>query len=386
VSAEIEPRAIAVPDEALADLRERLNRTRWPSRETVEDERQGARLERVRALVDYWRRDYDWRRWETQLNALGSSTTTIDGLAIHFLHVRSPEADALPLVMTHGWPSSVAEFRKVIGPLTDPAAHGGDPADAFHLVLPTIPGFGFTEQPRELGWMFPRIAEAWGTLMERLDYGARWGAQGGDLGAAVTDQIGRKLLPGCVGIHQTFAMFFPTESEVADATAAERAMLADAEEFWDTMSGYAKEQQTRPQTIGYSLADSPVGLAAWIYTHFEDVCGTPGDAEASFTRDELLDTIMMYWLPNAGPSSARIYWEMVQSGFRSPARVDDPIAIPAGFTMFPREHVRKSERWVRRRYGDVVHFDEPDRGGHFGALEHPDAFVAGVRATFRGLR
>ena len=381
----MEPFILDVPEQDLTDLRTRLARTRWPDRETVPDTSQGPRLDKVRALVDYWRDGYDWRRAERLLNGFGQYKTTIDGLGLHLLHVRSPEPAALPLIMTHGWPGSVLEFSKVLGPLTDPAAHGGDPRDAFHVVAPSLPGFGFSDHPAAPGWSFPRVADAWIELMGRLGY-ERWGAQGGDLGAAVTDEIARRAPAALAGIHLTFAMFFPTPQEVAEATPAEKAMLASARYFWDTLSGYAKEQSTRPQTIGYSLADSPAGQAAWIYAMFQDTCGTPGDAEASFTLDEMLDDIMLYWLPNAGASTARTYWEMVQNHWSSPATTDDPIRVPAGFSMAPEEHVRKSRRWIERRYNDVIHFNDLPRGGHFLALEEPDLFVEEVRTTFRSLR
>jgi len=381
----MEPFILDVPEQDLTDLRTRLARTRWPDRETVPDTSQGPRLDKVRALVDYWRDGYDWRRAERLLNGFGQYKTTIDGLGLHLLHVRSPEPAALPLIMTHGWPGSVLEFSKVLGPLTDPAAHGGDPRDAFHVVAPSLPGFGFSDHPAAPGWSFPRVADAWIELMGRLGY-ERWGAQGGDLGAAVTDEIARRAPAALAGIHLTFAMFFPTPQEIAEATPAEKAMLASARYFWDTLSGYAKEQSTRPQTIGYSLADSPAGQAAWIYAMFQDTCGTPGDAEASFTLDEMLDDIMLYWLPNAGASTARTYWEMVQNHWSSPATTDDPIRVPAGFSMAPEEHVRKSRRWIERRYNDVIHFNDLPRGGHFLALEEPDLFVEEVRTTFRSLR
>jgi pimeloyl-ACP methyl ester carboxylesterase len=380
----IEPFRLAVPEAELADLRERLARVRWPDRETVTDTAQGPRLDTLQALVEYWRDGYDWRACEALLNGFGQFRTTIDGLGIHFLHVRSPEPDALPLLMTHGWPGSVLEFRDVIGPLTDPAAHGSDPRMAFHVVAPSLPGFGFSDRPTATGWGLPRIADAWIALMDRLGY-KRWGAQGGDLGCAVSDLIARKAPPGFVGMHLNFAMFPPTPDEIADATPAEQAMLANAKEFWDTLSAYAKVQATRPQTLGYSLADSPTGLAAWIYAMFQDTGGTPGDAEASFTRDVLLDDITLYWLTNTAASSARLYWELAQVGGPRPGIPTDPITVPTGFTMFPREHVRKSRRWVQRRYTDVVHFDEPPAGGHFGALEQPAGFVDGIRATFAAI-
>ncbi|WP_329139012.1 epoxide hydrolase [Streptomyces sp. NBC_01476] len=381
----IEPFTLSIPDEQLTDLGERLSRTRWPDAETVPDTSQGPQLAKVRALHDYWLHTYDWRRCEKTLNGFGQSRTTIDGLGIHFLHVRSPEPDALPLIMTHGWPSSVLDFRKVIGPLTDPAAHGGDPRDAFHLVVPSLPGCGFSDRPAAPGWGFPRIADAWITLMDRLGY-QRWGAQGGDLGCAVTDEIGRAAPDGCVGLHLNFAMFPPTPEEIKDATAQEQAMLDSAGWFWENLSGYARQQATRPQTIGYSLADSPVGLAAWIYAMYQDTCGTPGDAEASFTLDELLDTVMLYWLPGTGASSARTYWEMARASRPSAPTPAEPVTVPAGFSMFPAEHVRKSRRWIERRYSNVIHFSEPAAGGHFAALEQPKRFTDDVRATFRSVR
>ncbi len=373
---------IAVPQEQLDDVRTRLARVRWPAGRTVSDASQGPTLEKIAALVDYWRDAYDWRKAEAELNAWGMYRTTIDGLDIDFLHVRSAEPNATPLIMTHGWPGSVLEFRKVIAPLTDPAAHGLDPEQAFHLVIPVLPGFGFSRKPSQTGWTPPRIAKAWVTLMDRLGY-ERWGAQGGDLGCAVSDEIGRLRPPGLIGTHLNFAMFPPTPDEVRDATAEEEAALADAKYFWENLSGYAKEQSTRPQTIGYSLADSPVGQAAWIYAMFQDTCGTPGDAEASFTLDEILDDVMMYWLPNSGASAARMYWEMEQSDWSSPATVENPITVPVGFTMPPKEHVRKSRRQLDRRYANVVYFNEPSAGGHFFALEQPDTLVADIRATFR---
>jgi len=377
----IESVTINVPEEQLRDLRQRLTAIRWPAGRTVPDTSQGPTLDKLQALTDYWRDSYDWRRVEVELNAWGMFRTTIDGLDIDFLHVRSPEPDAVPLVMTHGWPGSVLEFRKVVGPLTDPAAHGGDPRHAFHLVIPNLPGFGFSQKPAETGWTIPRIARAWITLMDRLGY-ERWGAQGGDLGCAVTDEIAKLKPAGLIGTHLNFAMFGPTPDEIADATPEERAALGDAKYFWDNLSGYAKEQQTRPQTIGYSLADSPVGQAAWIYAMFQDTCGTPGDAEGSFTLDEMLDDIMMYWLPNSGASAARLYWEMTQSGWSSPATIENPIDVPVGFTMPPKEAVRKSRRQLDRRHSDVVFFNEPAEGGHFFALEQPDTLVADIRATF----
>lgn len=379
----IEPFRLAVPETQLDDLRRRLQHTRWPERETVTDTRQGPRLEKIQALVAYWRDQYDWRRCETMLNGLGQHRTTIDGLGIHFLHVRSPEPDALPLLMTHGWPGSVVEFHKVIGPLTDPAAHGGDRCHAFHLVIPTLPGFGFSDKPTEPGWGIPRIADAWVTLMRRLGY-TRWGAQGGDWGAAVTTVIGHKAPAGCVGIHLNFVMYQPTPDEIAHATPHEQAMLESMGYYQNVLAGYAKLQATRPQTIGYALADSPAGQAAWIYAMLQDVSDSGGNAESLFTYDDMLDDIMMYWLPDAAASSARLYWEAQSS--MSGSTPSEPMRTPAAISIFPKELVRISRRWAETRFANLVHFNELEHGGHFAALEQPVLFIDELRTAFRGLR
>lgn len=385
MSVAVTPFQLAIPDAALEDLGHRLAANRWPDRETVSDTSQGPALAKVEALVDYWRDGYDWRKCESLLNGLGQYKTEIDGLDIHFLHIRSSEPDALPLLVCHGWPGSVLEFRDAIGPLTDPASNGGKPGSAFHLVIPSMPGFGFSDKPTETGWDLNRMADAYIALMDRLGY-ARWGMQGGDLGAAIVDGIARKAPQGCIGMHSNFAMFQPTPQEVADATPEEKTMLESSRYFWDKLSAYAKQQQTRPQTIGYALADSPVAQAVWIYQMFQDTCGTPGNAEGSFTFDQMLDNIMLYWLPNSGASSARLYWEMVNAHWSPPASLDNPIAIPAGFTMSPQEQVRKSRRWIEKRYSNLVHFRELEQGGHFLALERPLEFVDEVRTTFAKIR
>ena len=378
----IEPFRLAVPESELADLRDRLGRTRWPEREVVADWSQGAPLGRVRSLCDYWRTGYDWRRCEAMLNGFGPFRTSVDGLGIHFLHVRSPEPDALPLVMTHGWPGSVVEFHKVIGPLTDPAAHGGDPRDAFHLVLPTLPGYGFSDKPAQPGWGIERIARAWSTLMHRLGYGKRWAAQGGDWGGGVTWQIGLQRPAGCVGLHLNIMMMKPTAAEIAAADAEERKILADLERYEEELSGYSKEQSTRPQTIGYALADSPAGLAAWIYEKFHDWTDNGGSAEDVLSRDEMLDDIMLYWLPNAAASSARLYWESF-----TPGGIDaPPCEVPTAVSMFPKELQRASRRWAERRFPKLVYWNELDRGGHFAAFEQPELFTAEVRAGLRPVR
>jgi pimeloyl-ACP methyl ester carboxylesterase len=382
MSNSIEPFQLSILEAQLVELRDRLHHTRWPERETVTDTGQGPPLQKIQELVEYWREEYDWRRCETMLNGFGQHRTTIDGLAIHFLHIRSPEPGALPLILTHGWPGSVLEFHKMIGPLTDPAAHGGDRRDAFHLVVPSLPGFGFSDKPTEPGWSIPRTADAWITLMDRLGYD-RWGAQGGDWGAAVTTTIGHKAPPGCVGIHLNFVMYQPNQDEVAGATPHERAMLDSMRTYQDSLSGYAKLQGTRPQTIGYALADSPVGQAAWIYALFQDVSDCGGNPESVFTRDEMLDDIMLYWLTNTGASSARLYWESHASMSGLPPA---PMQTPTAISMFPKELVRISRRWAETRFSNLVHFNELAAGGHFAALEQPMLLTEEIRTAFRGLR
>jgi microsomal epoxide hydrolase len=379
----ITPFHLAIPQSDLDDLRRRLSNTRWPDAGTVSDNSQGPQNEKLRALVDHWVRDYDWRRCETLLNSFGQYHTEIDSLGIHFLHVRSPEPDATPLLMTHGWPGSVLEFRHVIGPLTDPVAHGGKAADAFHLVIPSLPGFGFSDKPAETGWHISRVAGAWAQLMARLGYD-RWVAQGGDWGAAVTTMLGYMAPPGLLGIHLNMVMFQPTADEIAQADDAERKMLADAQRYEQEYSGYYKLQNTRPQSVAFGLADSPVGLAAWIYALFQDVSDSGGHPEKVFSLDEMLDDIMLYWLPNAGPSSARLYWEsaqaMQQGGMSFP-----PMQTPTGISMFAGEQVRLSRRWAEPRFANLLHFNSIERGGHFAALEQPTMFVDELRSTFANL-
>lgn len=384
MSAPIHPFRLAIPDSDLADLQARLARTRWPDAETVPDTSQGPQQARLRALVARWREGYDWRRCEALLNEFGQYRTEIDGLDIHFLHIRSPEAGAMPLLMTHGWPGSVLEFRDVIGPLTDPAAHGGQAKDAFHLVIPSLPGFGFSGKPTATGWTVQRIAAAWTVLMARLGY-ERWGAQGGDWGAAVTGALGYMAPPGLAAIHLNMVMFQPTRQERAEATPHEQKMLDDAQRYDQQLSGYFKVQATRPQSIGFGLADSPVGLAAWLYALFQDVSDSGGDAESVFALDHLIDDIMLYWLPNTGASAARLYWETMQA-MRQGGMPTAPMATPAGISMFPGEQLRLSQRWAERRFARLVHFNEPERGGHFAAMEQPATFVDEVRATFRAVR
>lgn len=390
-SASITPFTLQTPQAALTDLRQRLMNTRWPDRETVGDTSQGPQLQKIEALVDYWGSGYDWRKAEALLNSWGQYVTSIDGLDIHFIHIRSAEPDARPLLLTHGWPGSVLEFRHVVGPLTDPQAHGGTSADAFHLVIPSLPGFGYSGKPTEEGWNLNRTARAWSTLMERLGY-ITWFAQGGDLGASVTAELAAleaEKSIGLAGIHLNMAPFMPTEAEVRAATAEERQMLQESGHYWQVLSAYSQEMSTRPQTIGYSLSDSPVGLASWMYAMFQDVGGSHdehGDAEKLFTLDEMLDNIMLYWLPGTAASAARMYWETNKTGWAVPGTIEEPLTVPVGLSIMPGEYVRRSREWAEKRYINLVHFNEVARGGHFALLEQPDLLVSDIRNTFRGIR
>jgi len=379
----IEPFLLAIAQHELDELRDRLVRTRWPEREPLNelnDWSQGAPLERVKSLCEYWRTRYDWRRCEAMLNGWGQYRTSIDGLGIHFLHIRSHEPDALPLIMTHGWPGSVIEFNKVIGPLTDPVSYGGSARDAFHLILPSLPGYGFSDKPAVTGWGIKRIADAWIVLMDRLGY-ARYGAQGGDWGAPIAKAIGKRRPPGCVGIHINIPLILPSPQEIADASPKEREYLDTMQDFHEHESGYGIQQSTRPQTLGYALADSPVGQAAWIYEKFQawsDVAALPGQA---FTLDEMLDNIMLYWLTNSGASSARLYRESWAEAF-----VSETLTLPVGVSIFPREKFLATRRWAERYFRNIVHWNELERGGHFAAFEQPTLFVTEVRSSFRSLR
>jgi pimeloyl-ACP methyl ester carboxylesterase len=378
MSGAITPFTLDVPQSALDDLKDRLARTRWPERETVDGWQQGVPLASARALVDHWQHRYDWRRCEAALNAVGQFTTELDGLKLHFLHRRSPEPGALPIVITHGWPGSVIEFMKVIGPLTDPVAHGGRAEDAFHVVCPSLPGYGFSERPSE-GWPVPRIAKAWITLMKRLGYD-RFVAQGGDWGSAVTTAIGASGDASVAGIHLNMVTVRPTPEDVANATEAEKASIESLQRYMKEGNGYSQQQASRPQTLGYGLADSPVGQAMWIYEKFHEWTDCDGAPETVLTRDEMLDDIMLYWLTGTGASSARLYWE----SFRSMGA--GTVTVPTGCSIFPKEIFRASRRWAERQYTNIVHWNELDRGGHFAAFEQPAMFVDEVRAAFRGLR
>jgi pimeloyl-ACP methyl ester carboxylesterase len=383
---QITPFRISTSDAELRDLRERLARTRWPEAETVDDWSQGVPLAYLQDLCRYWAEDYDWRTTEARLNALPQFRTDIDGLGIHLLHVRSPHADALPLVLTHGWPGSVVEFLDVIGPLTDPAAHGGDPADAFHVVCPSLPGYGFSDKPSLPGWGLERIAGAWVTLMERLGY-ERFGAQGGDWGTSVATLLARSHPDRLLGIHLTPPIAAPDPATFDDLTGAEADALADLDHarLWE--SGYAEQQTTRPQTVGYGLVDSPAALCAWIVEKFRAWTDCHGHPENALTRDQMLDDVTLYWLTGTAASSARLYWEsfrQVSEWFSQ--STSDTVEVPTGCSMFPREMPRPSRRWAARRYTDIRHWHELDRGGHFAAFEQPALFVEEVRSFFRLVR
>lgn len=381
----VTPFRIAIGEDQLRDLRDRLHRTRWPERETVADWSQGVPLDYLRDLCRYWAEGYDWRATESRLNALPQFRTQIDGLGIHFLHVRSPHPDALPLVMTHGWPGSVVEFAKVIGPLTDPRSHGGDAGDAFHVVCPSLPGYGFSDRPTGPGWDVERIARAWSTLMARLGY-HRYGAQGHDWGTSISTRLAQQDTDRVLGIHLAPPLVAPDPATFDELTDAERTALADLERAGND-DGYSLEQSTRPQTVGYGLVDSPAALCAWIVEKFQAWTDCDGHPENALTRDDLLDNVMLYWLPGVGASSARLYWESfarVQQRFRQ--GTTDVVTTPTGCSVFPKENPRPSRRWAQRRFLDIRHWGEPARGGHFAAFEQPELFVAEVRAFFRTVR
>ena len=361
------------------DLKQRLSLTRWPDKETPDDWSQGIPLGYMKEIHEYWLNSYDWPSRLAQLNQWPGFKTELDGLEFHFLHIRSESEHAKPLILTHGWPGSFVEFQKVIGPLTNPSANGGDDKDAFHLVVPTLPGFGYSGKPTSPGWNIARIARAWDELMLKLGYDEYF-AQGGDWGAIVTQAIGVQNLGHCKGIHVNMAIAPPDPDTMNDLTEQEQSALAGIQFYQDHDSGYSKQQSTRPQTLGYGLADSPIGQAAWILEKFYQWMDCNGHPENIATRDELLDNVMMYWLPDAAASSARIYWE----SFGSTGA--DPIDIPVGCSIFPKEIFRTSERWARKRYSNLVHFEVLDTGGHFAAFEQPETFVDQVRRCFQQIR
>jgi pimeloyl-ACP methyl ester carboxylesterase len=388
---EITPFHVDLAEEDLDDLRRRIGATRWPSKELVDDRSQGVQLATIKALADYWSNEYDFGRVAERLNALPQFMTEIDGETIHFIHVRSEHDDALPLIMTHGWPGSVIEMLDAIGPLTDPTAHGGSAEEAFHLVVPSLPGYGFSGEPVEIGWDLGRTARAWAELMRLLGY-TRYVAQGGDVGAGVTDAMGRQAPEGLIGIH-TNLLVPALNGPMPTNTDEERAAAAQIATFQQSGNGYFVEMATRPQTIGYALLDSPVALAAWMIDHDTDAyykiahAFVDGQPSGNLTRDHILDNVTLYWLTGTGASTARSYWEAY--GADAPAAKQQPLpapTIPFGFTTFPGEIWRTPRSWVDASYPNVAYFNVVDKGGHFAAWEEPEIFANELRAAFKTLR
>jgi pimeloyl-ACP methyl ester carboxylesterase len=387
---EIRPFRVDMPDEAIAELRRRIAAMRLPSKELVDDRSQGVQLATIQELTRYWTTGYDWRACEARLNALPQFTTEIDGQNVYFIHVKSPHENALPLIITHGWPGSVLEMLGVVGPLTDPAAHGGSAEDAFDLVVPSIPGYGFSGVPAEAGWNVGRVAQAWAELMRRLGY-TRYVAQGGDVGASVTDAMGRQAPQGLLGVHMNLLVPALGGPETAESD-AERAALEQLTTFRTSGNGYLIEQNTRPQTIGYALLDSPVALAAWMLDHDTDAyykishAFVDGQPSGGLTRDHILDNITLYWLTSTGASAARSYWENTQAAMAAAGKPRPDVKLPVGFTTFPGEIFRAPRSWVEKSYPNVTYFNEAAKGGHFAAWEEPELFATEIRAAFKPLR
>jgi pimeloyl-ACP methyl ester carboxylesterase len=388
---DIRPFQVAIPQERIDDLRRRIEATRWPSKELVEDRSQGVQLSTLKELARYWATEYDFGRIEERLNALPQFTTEIDGIDVHFIHVRSQHEDALPLIITHGWPGSVIELLETVGPLTDPTAHGGRAEEAFHLVLPSLPGYGFSSEPTEIGWHTGRVAQAWAELMHRLGY-TRYVAQGGDQGAAVTDDMAHHAPEGLIGVHLNLLRTalgsvagLPAESE------QEKAALDAVATFRQSGFGYFLEQSTRPQTIGYALLDSPVALAAWMLDHDTDsyykiAGGFAGKPTGNLTRDHILDNVTLYWLTSTGASAARSYWEGGRAAALAGGKTPPAVSIPVGFTTFPGEIFRAPRSWAETVYPTLSYFNEAERGGHFAAWEEPELFSEELRAAFKEVR
>lgn len=383
MSNSIRPFTVNVPDAELKALQERLALTRWPDAETAEGWDQGMPLAYTRELADYWARQYDWRRFENTLNAWPQFITTIESIDIHFIHRRSPEPGALPLVLSHGWPSSIAEFRKVIDALADPVAHGGKAEDAFHVVVPSLPGYAFSGKPDEAGTSVEKIGRMWGQLMARLGYD-RYVAQGGDWGAMVTQSIAQTETSHCAGIHTTMPIVAPDPATFSELSEREQGALDSVTYYSESDSGYSKQQSTRPQTLGYALADSPVGQMAWIVEKYHSWMDCARDGikhpEHVLSKDELLDNVMLYWLTNSAASSARLYWE----SFGQPNMA--PIDLPTGCSIFPKEIFRTSRRWAEQRFSKLIYWNELESGGHFAALEVPEVFLGELRKCFSKLR
>ena len=389
----IRPFRVDMPGDAMAELRRRIAAMRWPSEELVKDRSQGVQLATIQELARYWATEYDWRACEARLNALPQFKLEIDGVDIHFIHVQSKHADALPLIMTHGWPGSVIELLEVVGPLTDPAAHGGRAEDAFDLVLPSLPGYGFSSEPAEVGWGPGRVARAWAELMHRLGY-THYVAQGGDQGASITDTMGRQAPAGLLGIHMNLLVTALGGGAMPAETEQERTALEQTKTFRTSGFGYFLEQATRPQTIGYALLDSPLALAAWMLDHDTDAyykisrAFVDGQPSGGLTRDHILDDITVYWLTDTGASAARSYWESgrAQALAAAAGQARPEVKLPVGFTTFPGEIFRAPRSWVEKGYPSLTYFHEADKGGHFAAWEEPELFATEIRAAFKPLR
>jgi pimeloyl-ACP methyl ester carboxylesterase len=388
---DIRPFHVEIPEEELAEMRRRIAATRWPSRELVDDRSQGVQLATLKELARYWATEHDWRKTEAKLNALPQFTTEIDGVDIHFIHVKSRHENALPLIMTHGWPGSVIELLEAVGPLTDPTAHGGTAEHAFDLVLPSLPGYGFSGEPTEVGWNVGRIAEAWAELMRRLGY-TRYVAQGGDVGASVTDAMGRQAPEGLLGIHMNLLVTVLSGGPLPEGSEEERAARDAINTFRASGFGYFLEQATRPQTIGYALLDSPLALAAWMLDHDTDAyykishAFVDGEPSGNLTCDHILDNITLYWLSGSGASAARSYWENGRAAALAAGQAPPQVSLPVGFTTFPGEIWQSPRSWVEKGYPNVTYFNKAERGGHFAAWEEPELFATEVRAAFKSLR
>lgn len=378
---DVTPFEVHVSQSALDDLKKRLANSRWPDKEPVTDWSQGVPLAKAQALVEYWRTRYDWRRVESTLNGLPQFRTQIDGLGIYFIHVRSKHEDALPIILTHGWPGSIIEFLEVIGPLTDPTAHGGKADEAFHVVIPSLPGFGFSDKPTEVGWRLPRIANAWAALMARLGY-SHYVAQGGDLGAGVSSWMAKQRASGLAAIHLNLPILFPPPPPPPGGyTAAEQPTLSQLGKYASDGSGYASIQATRPQTLGYGLADSPVGQAIWIYEKFQAWSDNKGDPAEAISVDHMLDDITLYWLTDTAASSARVYFESFAKDF---ARL--PIDLPVAVSIFKGDFFTPPKVWGDQTYSKLFYWNEVPKGGHFAAFEQPELFVAELRKSFAQVR
>jgi pimeloyl-ACP methyl ester carboxylesterase len=375
----IRPFAVEIADAEIDDLKQRLARTRWPNPETVSDWSQGVKVENAKSLIDYWEHEYDWRRFERELNRLPQFVTAIDGLDIHFIHVRSKNPNAMPLILTHGWPGSIVEFLKLIGPLTDPVAYGGDVEDSFDVVIPSLPGFGFSQKPTETGWTVARVATAWVQLMRRLGY-EKWAAQGGDWGSVVTSALGAMRPDGLLGLHLNTQYAFPARIPET-LSPEERHAVETLALYTGPLGGSNHLQATKPETVGFALADSPAGQAAWIYEKFQSKTDNDGLAEDALSRDDMLDAISLYWFTNSAASSGRIYWENSSGSLAGP-KIDLPVAV----TVFPRDIPRLPRSWIEDTYSDLIHYGEADKGGHFAAFEQPEILTREIRAGLRSLR